>query len=70
MSSTLESSNQVISLFTKPLIILLIASEGAKEAADWAIERSLLKHSGPTSSEKDQPDTKKTKIGLHEDQSV
>lgn len=50
--------------------MLSIASEGAKEAADWAIERSLLKHSGPASFEKDQPDSKKTKIELPEDQSV
>lgn len=47
-------------------------SEGAKEAADWAISRSLAKHSAPDSSMVDQPDTKVAKIETYEndDQSV
>ena len=42
-------------------------SEGAKEAADWAISRSLAKHSAPASSVTDQPDTKISKIETYED---
>lgn len=41
-------------------------SEGAKEAADWAISRSLAKHSAP-SSFTDQPDAKIAKIETYED---
>lgn len=43
-------------------------SEGAKEATDWAISRSLAKHSAPALSMIDQPDTKIAKIETYEDE--
>lgn len=43
-----------------------LASEGAKEAADWAISRSLAKHSTPASTNADQPDAKVAKIETYE----
>eukprot|EP00804_Cyclotella_cryptica_P000051 CCRYP_013723-RB/>CCRYP_013723-RB protein AED:0.04 eAED:0.04 QI:1374/1/1/1/0.71/0.62/8/162/738 len=42
------------------------ASQGASEAADWAISRSLQKHSAPASAV-DQPDTEAAKVDTYQD---